>query len=121
MSALAWRVQGTLVPWANSSVGILSGPVLPRRHDVRPDPTACGMSGFLGSTMACRHKFQVVESKTQTYHRRVERDARRGRAGQDAEKKSRRSQISIVFPRHQKKSLLNMFPEARTKKNYVDQ
>ena len=39
VSSILWRVRGTLVSWANSSVGIQSCPIPPRRSAVRPEPT----------------------------------------------------------------------------------
>ena len=39
LSSMPWRVRGTLVSWANSSVGTQSCPTPPRRPAVRPDPT----------------------------------------------------------------------------------
>ena len=39
VSSMPWRVRGTLVSWANSSVGIQSCPTPPRRPAVRSDPT----------------------------------------------------------------------------------
>ena len=41
VSSMPWRIRGTFsfVSWANSSVGVPSCPVPPRRPAVRPDPT----------------------------------------------------------------------------------
>ena len=39
VSSMPWRVCGTLVSWANCSVGVPSCPAPPRRPAVRPDPT----------------------------------------------------------------------------------
>ena len=39
LSSMPWRVRGTLVSWANCSVGVQSCPAPPRRPAVCPDPT----------------------------------------------------------------------------------
>ena len=36
---MPWRIRGTLVSWANCSVGVQSCPTTPRRSAVRLDPT----------------------------------------------------------------------------------
>ena len=44
------RVRGTLVSWANCSVGVQSWPAPPRRPAVRPDPTRTWYVRVLDST-----------------------------------------------------------------------
>ena len=39
VSSMPWRGWGTLVSWANCSVGVQSCPTPPRRPAARPDPT----------------------------------------------------------------------------------
>ena len=50
VSSMLGGVRGTLVPWANSSVGVQSCPTLPRRPAVRPDPTRPWYIQVLDST-----------------------------------------------------------------------
>ena len=49
VSSMLWRVRGTLVPWANSSVGSQYCPTPPRRSAVRPDPIRSWYVRVLGS------------------------------------------------------------------------
>ena len=50
VSSMPWGVRGTLVPWANCSVGVPSCPAPPRRPAVRPDPTCPWYVRVLDST-----------------------------------------------------------------------
>ena len=50
LSAMPWRVRGTLVSWANCFVGVPSCPAPPRRPAARPDPTRPWYVRVLDST-----------------------------------------------------------------------
>ena len=50
VSSMPWRVRGTCVSWAKSSVGTPSCPTPPRRPAERPDPTRSWYVRVLGST-----------------------------------------------------------------------
>ena len=56
VSSMHWRLRGTLVSWANCSVGVPSCPAPPRRHAVRPDPTRPWYVRVLDSTSLAETK-----------------------------------------------------------------
>ena len=61
VSSMPWRVRGTLVSWAISSVGTQSYPTPPRRPPGAPTRTARGMSGFwIRQVYLTSHHYVVV-------------------------------------------------------------
>ena len=59
-SSMFWKVRGTVVFWANRSVGVLSCPAPPRRSAVRPVPTCPWHVRVLDSTSPSMYLMAIV-------------------------------------------------------------
>ena len=69
VSSMPWRVRGTLVSWANNSVGTQSCPTPPGRPAGRPDPTRPWYVQVLDSTGL--HRISLVRASGETFKRYV--------------------------------------------------
>ena len=131
VSSMPSKVRGTLVSWANSSVGSRSCPTSPAAPPCASIRPARGMSGLKAyvtgfsldhlGMCALSNLFveSPVESKTRTYHGRVGSRrtagwrARLGRTGCQQNCSPRRL-ASLVSSKASKTRRLNISPEART-------
>ena len=136
LSSMPWKVRGTLVSWANSSVGIQSCPTPPRRPAARPDPTRPWYVRVLDSTSRSRQLSTMFRGGEGTgvfwenrpaggssYPVPPRRSAARlpGPISRVAcpgfgfeQNYSPRKQRSTVFSKASKKRRFNVSPEART-------
>ena len=117
VSLMPWRVQGTLVSWANSSVGIHSCMTPPRRPAVRRDPTRPWYVRVLDSTGFIKINFSSPKPGHTTGE--SERRARRGdEAGSvwtgRPQNSTPRKQAFLAPSKDSTTYCLNVSPEART-------